>query len=297
MQSTHRASPFWLVMRRLSIGVCIVLAIVVYVLSQSESRRLEHVRMSLLDVTLPFFEGVTVPLKSAISVLSDIKDFRDVYARNHLLRQEIQQLRIWQEAAQQLEQENARLRALNNVKIAPALGYVTADVLADSASPFSETILVNVGRKDGIQEGAAVVDGAGLVGRVISLGESSARILLLTDLSSRISVAVKPSGQRGILAGNVSTTPLLDFLVSTENVSIGDRVVTTGDGRVLPPDLTVGRVKTVDEHSAKVVLASQYATLDFVRIIRYDPDLNVPVSSNLVGVCRECAMSYALPHP
>jgi rod shape-determining protein MreC len=176
------------------------------------------------------------------------------------------------------------------------MGYVTADVIADSASPFRESLLVNVGKRDEIQDGAAVIDGSGIVGRVVSLGENSARILLLTDLNSHISVSVQPSGRRGILSGNVSTSPDLKFLASTSNIAVGDRVVTTGDDEVLPPDLTVGRIKSIDKHSATVVLASNYEKLDFVRIIRYTPNLRVPSNSNLVGRCPDC-MSGISPHP
>lgn len=296
-QPSERVSPFWQLIRRISIFLCCILALIVYILWQSQSSRLENVRMHIVDTIVPVFENASLPLESMLDFLSNANDFRDVYVRNNRLRLEIQQLRIWREAAQQLEQENARLRALNNVKLAPRLRYVTADVIADSASPFSETILVNVGRRDGIKDGAAVIDGSGLVGRVISLGDNSARILLLTDLNSRIPVVIEPSGRRGILTGNTTTTPLLKFLVSSENISIGDRIVTTGDDKVLPPNLTVGRVKNINKNSADVVLAASYESLDFVRIIRYTPSLNVPATSNLVGNCPECSMPALSPHP
>ena len=118
--------------------------------------------------------------------------------QNKELRREIQRLRAWRDAARELEQENARLRALNNVRLPPEAGFVTGEILSDSGGPFLHTGLANVGRRDGVQDGAAVMDGAGLAGRVVGLGRRAARVLYVTDYSSRVPVIIRPSGQTGL---------------------------------------------------------------------------------------------------
>ena len=123
-------------------------------------------------------------------------------SRTRTLRREIQSLRAWRETARQLEEENAQLRALNNVRLARRTTFVTGDVFADSGGPFLESALVNVGREDGIADGAAAVDGAGLVGRVVGVGERASRLLLLTDFSSRVPVVIQPGARRAVLAGD-----------------------------------------------------------------------------------------------
>ncbi len=80
-------------------------------------------------------------------------------------------MQAWKEAALQLEQENARLLDLNNVRLDPRLTFVTGVVMADSGSPFRQSVLLNVGARDGIVDGWAAMDGIGLVGRISGVGQ------------------------------------------------------------------------------------------------------------------------------
>ncbi len=140
--------------------------------------------------------------------------------------------------------------------------------MADSGSPFRQSVLLNVGGRDGIIDGWPAMDGLGLVGRVSGVGDRTARVILLTDTSSRLPVTVEPSGQRAILTGDNSFYPLLDFLDNREAVRPGDRVVTAGDGGLFPPGLLVGRVAQGTDGRLRLRLAADYEQLDFVRVLR-----------------------------
>src|SRR5690606_9194177 len=118
----------------------------------------------------------------------------------------------------------------NQVRLDPKLTSVSGVVLADSGSPFRQSVLLNVGSRDGIVDGWATMDGLGLVGRISGVGRTTSRVILLTDPSSRIPVTIQPSGQRAILAGDNTALPLIDFLESPEQVRPGDRVISSGDG-------------------------------------------------------------------
>ena len=138
-------------------------------------------------------------------MLSDFRAYTRVYAQNEELRREVQRMQGWREAALQLEQKNASLLALNNVRLNPRMTFVTAEVMSDAGSPFRRSVMVNVGRADGVTDGSAVVDGLGLVGRIAGVGERSARVILLNDGSSRVPATVLPSGQRALVAGSNET--------------------------------------------------------------------------------------------
>jgi rod shape-determining protein MreC len=112
------------------------------------------------------------------------------------------------------------------------------------------------------------MDGLGLVGRISGVGETTSRVILLTDTSSRIPVTVEPSGQRAILTGDNSFYPLLDFLEDRDRVAPGDRVVTAGDGQLFPPGLLVGRVAEGTDGRLRLRLAADYGQLEFVRVLR-----------------------------
>ncbi len=126
-------------------------------------------------------------------------------------------MKAWKEAALQLEQKNARLLDLNKVRLDPKLTHVTGVVLADSGSPFRQSVLLNVGARDGIRDGWATMDGIGLVGRISGVGERTSRVILLTDTNSRIPVTVQPSGQKALLSGDNSPLPPLEFLENSRS--------------------------------------------------------------------------------
>jgi rod shape-determining protein MreC len=200
-------------------------------------------------------------------MVENFQSYSRIYEQNQQLRRELQQMRAWREAALQLEQQNAKLLDLNNVRLDPKLTYVTGVVLADSGSPFRQSVLLNIGQRDGIVDGWAATDGLGLVGRISGVGKSTARVILLNDSSSRIPVTIQPSGQRAILSGDNSKLPPIEFLESPELVRPGDRVVSSGDGGVFP----VGQVAQGTDRRLRVRLSADYERLDFLRVLRSMP--------------------------
>jgi rod shape-determining protein MreC len=145
---------------------------------------------------------------------------------------------------------------------------VTGVVLADSGSPFRQSVLLNVGARDGIRDGWATMDGIGLVGRISGVGERTARVILLTDSNSRIPVTAQPSGQRGLLSGDNTARPPLEFVEKPDLVRPGDQVVTSGDGGVFPAGLLVGTVVQGNDRRLRVSLSADYERLEFLRVLR-----------------------------
>ncbi|HUF87523.1 MAG TPA: rod shape-determining protein MreC [Thermohalobaculum sp.] len=267
---------------RILLGVVVVLSLALLILWRTDNPRLERLRMGLADALLPSMSFLNQPIEFVSGISRDYRNFFDVYNQNRELRREIQRLRAWRETARQLEEANAQLRALNNVRLAPRTTFVTGDVIADSGGPFRQSALVNVGARDGVRDGSAAVDGNGLIGRVVGVGEHAARILFLTDFSSRVPVTVQPSGRRAILAGNGTPTPRLEFLESTEDITPGDQVRSSGDGGVFPPDLPVGQVIALPDDRWRVALSADYGRLEFVRLLRYTPDTRIDRPGGLI---------------
>lgn len=270
-------------MRRLLVaGVALALA-AAFLLWRIDNIRVERFRADLIDTVAPSLDWTARPVAAAARMVADFQSYARVYRQNAELRAELQRMQGWREAALQLEQKNAELVALNNVRLSPRLAYVTAEVLADSGSPFRQSVLVNVGRADGVADGAAVVDGLGLVGRVAGVGERTARVLLLTDGSSRAPVAVGAAGQRAILAGDNRPAPALDFLEQADEVRPGDRVVTSGDGGLLPPEIPVGQVRAAPDGRLRVTPTADTRRLDYVRVLRATPPAPVEGAGGVVG--------------
>jgi len=256
-------------LRRVALAAFCLLGVGLFLLWRIDNPRIERLRMALADAVAPSMDMIAGPVARLGDLLRDWERFGDVYAENHELRREIERLRAWREAARSLERENAQLRALNNVRLSARMGFATGEVIADAGGPFGRSVLVNIGARDGVTDGAAAVDGAGLVGRVVGVGEEVSRVLLLTDFDSRVPVKVLPSGERAVLTGEADAPPRLRFVGDIDAVSPGQRVVTSGDGGVFPPDLVVGVVAAMDRRGALAQLAADYRGLSFLRILRW----------------------------
>ncbi len=160
--------------RRLLVGVLVLALVGLFLVWRIDSPRVERFRAMAIDTVVPSFDWAMAPITGAADIISDFQSYQQLRAQNQDLRRELQQMKAWKEAALQLEQENAKLLDLNKVRLDPALTVVTGQVLADSGSPFRQSVLLNVGSaRDGIQDGWAVTDGLGLVGRISGVGERS----------------------------------------------------------------------------------------------------------------------------
>ena len=257
--------------RRLLVGLVVLALFGLFLVWRIDSPRVERMRANVIDAVLPSFDWVMAPVRGTALLISDFQSYQQLREQNKDLRRELQQMKAWKEAALQLEQENAKLLDLNNVSLDPQLTYVTGVVITDSGSPFRQSVLVNVGARDGIIDGWPTMDGIGLVGRIAGVGQSTSRVLLLTDSSSRVPVAIQPSGQTAILAGDNTLTPPLEFLENDDLVRPGDRVVSSGDGGVFPSDLLVGQVALGTDGRLRVRLAADYERLEFLRVLRANP--------------------------
>lgn len=270
MARSRNTSPedFTRPLRRVLVGLLVLCLLGLFMLWRIDSPRVERFRTALVDHVVPDFGWALVPVTKFVAMVNSFESYARLYEQNQQLRDELQQMKAWKEAALQLEQKNARLLDLNHVRLDPKLTHVTGVVLADSGSPFRQSVLLNVGTRDGIRDGWATMDGIGLVGRISGVGRSTSRVILLTDSSSRVPVEMQPSGQRGILTGDNSPLPPVDFLENPDDVRPGDRVVTSGDGDVFPAGLLVGQIVLGSDKRLRVALAADYQRLEFLRVLR-----------------------------
>ncbi|MFY0623673.1 MAG: rod shape-determining protein MreC [Pelagimonas sp.] len=269
-------------LRRLLLVVLAIFLILLFLVWRIDSPRVERFRAQVVDSVVPRMDWAMVPVTAGVNIVRDFQSYNQLYEQNQELRRELRKMSAWKEAALQLRQENARLRDLNNVQLDPRLTYITGVVLADSGSPFRQSVLINVGSRDGIVDGWATMDGIGLVGRVSGVGSNTSRVILLTDTTSRIPAEIQPSGQRVIVAGDNSAAPPIDFLENPDLVRPGDRIVTTGDGEVFPPGLLIGQVAQDPGGRLRARLAADYERLEFLRVLRDHGARRVESASGLI---------------
>jgi rod shape-determining protein MreC len=270
-------------MRRMLMGVLILCLLGIFLVWRIDSPRVERFRAQITDRFVPNLDWAMAPVTGSINLLQDFQSYQRLAQQNRELRSELRRMQAWKEAALQLEQENARLLDLNNVRLDPRLTHITGVVLADSGSPYRQSVLLNVGARDGLVDGWATMDGIGVVGRISGVARNTARVILLTDASSRIPAIIQPSGQRVIVSGDNSAAPPIDFLEDNETVRPGHRVISSGDGGVFPAGLLIGQVAEDPSGKLRVRLAADYQRLEFLRVLRHHGTDSVSDTAEVIG--------------
>ena len=274
-------SKSWSIPITTFIFVCLTL---IFILWRVDNTRTELIRTKIIDFVSP----LTIPLNYPIKVVGDFVRYFEIYSslleENKELKRDLQNMTGWKEKALQLEQKNAQLRALNNVKLSEDLIWVTGEMMADSGSPFYQSGVINIGLKDGIKNGSAAVDGLGLVGRISGVGQKVARVLFLTDISSAIPIKIKRSNQKGLMIGDNSPWPLLEFVEEKGLINIGDRVFTSGDGNVFPSDILIGTISIDNKKKLRVKPVANFESLEFLRILNTKKIVVDWTETDLVGM-------------
>ena len=255
-------------LRRLITALLLLSLFGLFVLWRIDGPRVEKFRVLVIDTFVPSFEWMLRPMTSVVKLAQDYQSYEKLLEQNKELRRELQQMKSWKEAALQLEQENARLLDLSQLRLDSKLTHVSGIVMADSGSPFRQSVLLNIGSRDGIQDGWAAMDGLGLVGRISGVGSSTSRVLLLTDNASQIPVILQPSGQDAIVMGDNSFAPPVEFIENADLVRPGDRIITSGEGGVLPAGLLVGTLAMDPNGRLRARLAADYERLEFLKVLR-----------------------------
>lgn len=221
-------------------------------------------------VMAPVGDALSTPGRLTGQGVDGVRGYFFAVSENRRLRTELENMRQWRDVAIALRDTNERYRTVLGLKTDPPIPMATARIVTDSRGPFANSRLANAGSEKGIKPGNPVMSENGLVGRIVGVTDGVSRVLLLTDAASRTPVMIDRTNSRAILTGDGGPNPKLEYLRGQDPVKSGDRVLTSGDGGVFPRGLPVGvAVKGLDGRW-RVVLASDKAAVDFVRILLFE---------------------------
>ena len=137
--------------------------------------------------------------------------------------------------------------------------------MLDKQSPYINSFIINSGSNKDIKNGMAVLDGKNFIGRIVDVNFFSSRILLISDLNSKIPVIVEPSGNHAILTGHGDNNPSLQFLPENHQIEDGHKVYTSGKEGIFSPGIPIGEVK-IKKKEIKVFLFSNLDQITFVNV-------------------------------
>ena len=254
---------------KLTLPVLIVATFGLMLIGKADAVLAERARMALADALAPIYAALAGPLGTVRDAVVNAAGLWDVRAENARLREENEQLRRWQSIALALDAENQRLKADLHWVPDPAPSYVTARVVADAGGIYAKAVLLSVGPNHGIRKGEIALDERGLVGRVTEVGTRTARVLLITDMNSRVPVVLENSGAHAIVIGTNGARPRVVYWPEGSTPQEGERVVTSTEASAFPANLPVGTVHFSSAKVPEVLPAAMLDRLEVVRIFDY----------------------------
>ncbi|HTR18071.1 MAG TPA: rod shape-determining protein MreC [Acetobacteraceae bacterium] len=254
---------------RLTLPVLIATAFGVMLLGKADTTLAERARTGLADALAPIYGAFSGPLATVRDTMAGAGDLFALRSENAALREENERLRRWYSVALALDAENAELKANLHWIPDPPPSYVTARVVADAGGVYARSVLLSVGPNHTVRKGQIALDADGLVGRVTEVGGRSARVLLITDMNSRVPVVLEHSRSPAILAGDNTARPRLLYFQEGVHPAEGERVVTSAEANAFPAGLPVGVVHYGASSLPEVQPLAHLGRLEVVRIFDF----------------------------
>lgn len=256
----------WL--RRIFIAFLFFCSIIFLLLSKVENPAVKNIDEAALGVTGPIMQVVEYPARMVHRIYTYLYDISRIYIDNRELRAENKQLLLLQNKVRSLEVENQLLgRLLNYIPPADA-NYISAKIIAESSDNFTHILFVYIGDED-VKKGQIVLGEESVIGRVDKVSGQYAKVILVTDINSKIPVVVERTRARGILSGDNTAYPALIFTRSTADIQEGDVIVTSGVGGMFPAGLPIGFVNSIQNGEIRVETLADISRVEYVRIVDY----------------------------
>lgn len=255
--------------QRFSFVLLTIVAFGVLLIGKADTVMLSRLRIWAADSVGPFIHAISTPVQTARETAGNVQAYFSLQERVEALQRENQALRDWEQQARTLKAENEALRALLKVTPNPRVAFISAPVIADASSGFVRGVIALAGREHGVRKGQAAMVGNGMVGRVQDVGERVSRVMLLTDINSRLPILIERTRDQAVLSGNNSDQPDINYLPRDADIKVGDHVVTSGVGGAFPPGLPVGEVAEIVNGKVYVQPFADLGRLEFIRMVDY----------------------------
>ena len=256
--------------QRFSLFVLSIISVLLLFFDSMEAKPISFVRSFVKDAIYRGSLIISSPINGFNYVSKEISTHFKLYNEYSELKKDYADLKNNISKSEFLELENIQLRKLIDEQTNTTNNYTSSRVMLDKQSPYLNSFIINSGSNKGIKNGMAVLDGKNFIGRIVDVNFFSSRVLLVTDLNSKIPVITEPSGNHAILSGHNIRDATLDYLPEKHQVSNGDKVYTSGKEGIFSPGIPIGEVQ-IKLNEVKVSLFSELTQVTFV-----NNDLDMP---------------------
>lgn len=264
-----RLSQFRIFIRKLLVAALFVSALAFMMLSKADTLILNKISNSLSRGLSPVIQVMQFPAEVVYAIYDKIRDISLVYSENKRLKAENTELLMLKNQVRTLKAENKLLGQMLNYAPPPEATYITAKIVAEEGDGFSHSLIAYSENASQVRKGQVVLGAQSVVGRVESVSGSYIRVLLFTDINSKVPVILERNRIRGILSGDNTTVPKLLFTATGADIKEGDVVVTSGVAGVFPTGLPIGVISKITKDAIAVETISDIERLEYVKIVDY----------------------------
>ena len=256
--------------QKFSLLALIIASVILLSLESINSKSLNFVRSAIKDVIYRTSFITSIPGNIISPMFTTIQDHFKIYERYELTKLELQKLKNQQNQIAYLKTENDKLKKVIDDTDIYNHETIISKVLVDKESPFLKSVILNKGFNSGLKKGMPVLKGPYFVGRITEVNYLSSRVLLISDLNSKIPVLIEPMGYQAIMSGTGNDLALLDFLPKNHQLEVGNLVYTSGTGGIFFPGIPIGRIELIEE-KFHVEFFSDLSQLYLINVITSEP--------------------------
>ena len=250
--------------QRFSLFFLIILSIVFLILGRFNLSAINYIKVSINELVYRSSFIVSVPENYIKKTYINVQDHFTYYDEYLKLKKENIELKSSIENTSFITSENERLKKIIDDYIIVS-DEIIAKVLIDKQSPFLRSMIINKGSKNNIKLGMAVLDGEFLVGKVVEVNFTTSRVLLLSDLNSKIPVTIEPEGYQSILSGTGKNNGIIQYSKEEIFLKEGSSVFTSGSGALFKSGIPIGKIT----NKINVNYFSDFSQLKFVKVIEF----------------------------
>ena len=259
------------VQQKFSLLLLIIISVFLLIIEKIETKPLNYFRSIVKDAIYRGSIIVASPYDGLKKFKDETEQHINLYKNYSLLKEENNKLKEEISESDYLLLENTQLRKLINEQVESTQNLVSSRVMLDKKSPYLNSFIINSGTNKGIKNGMAVLDGKNFIGRIVDVNFFSSRVLLVSDLNSRIPVIIEPSGHHAILTGKGKNEPTLEYLPENFIIKDDDKVYTSGKEGIFKPGIPIGEAK-IYKDKINVLLFSNLDQVTFININLYEKD-------------------------
>jgi len=251
--------------QKFSLYILLIFSIILIFIETLDIKPLNNLKFFLKDIIYRGSQIASAPTNVVGGFSDSIKNHLNLYSNYSELKKENDELKNKISKKDFLKLENTQLRKLIDEQAEPITNLVSARVMIDKQSPYLNSFVINIGKNKNVKNGLAVLDGKNFIGRTIDVNFFSSRVLLITDLNSKIPVLIQSTGNHAIISGHGRNLPTLEYLPEKSEVKDGDKVYTSGKEGIFSPGIPIGEIK-IENQIKKVLLFSDLSQITFINI-------------------------------